>query len=354
MADSSGSPERRTFLKIGAGVVGGLVVGAGVAYLAKPSTTATTTSVSTETMSGSNTTETSTSTVTGPVTTTTTTATVTGPTTTSTVTGPTSTTTVTGQGTTSTVTNTTTATTTATSTVVCTGGITNLTAFLVLNPTEALEVTALAENMVPSDSNGPGCKEAGCVYFIDSQLAGGNYGFNAKMYMQGPFVQPNQTGSLTVKALNGQMITYTGGSPTEYRGNPYYYQHPFQYRELWEAGLAALEVYSNSAYGGNFETLSAANQTQVIADCWANKPTNFTVPTAEDFISEVQEMVWAGFVTDPIHGGNKGMVGWTYVGYNGQNEGNFYNCGYTTKQLMVMSTPVVLKPASLGQLQAAT
>ena len=351
MADSSSAsnasnPDRRNFLKIGAGVVGGLVVGAGVAYLAKPSTTATTT----ETAQGS-------------------TTTVTGPGGTTTVTGPPSTTTVTGQGSTTTVTSTeqdstvtstvtntatTTATTTATSTVVCTGGVQNLTAFLVLNPTEVAEVSALAEIMVPSDSNGPGCKEAGCVYFIDSQLAGGNYGFNAKMYMQGPFVQPNQTGSLTVKALNGQMITYTGGSPTEYRGNPYYYQHPFQFREFWEAGLAALEVYSNTAYGGNFETLSAANQTQVIADCWANKPTNFTVPSAEDFISEVQEMVWAGFVTDPIHGGNKNMVGWSYVGYNGQNEGNFYNCGYTTKQLMVMSTPVPLKPVSLGQLQAAT
>ena len=261
-------------------------------------------------------------------------------------------------------------------------------AFLVLNPQEVAEVQAIAESMIPDTSTNPGANAAGVAYFIDNQLQG-VYGFNAKFYMQGPFQAPNQSTlnqtvsnpsplpatTLSVRASNGEMITYTGGTPVEVLGQPYYYQHPFQMRQFWETGLNAFEVYCNAAYGGNFETLSAANQASAIADLWAGKPTGATwatsmgVPTAagstaptiqsltnfgpspQEWVSEVQEMVWAGFVTDPIHGGNENMVSWKYFAYNGVNEGNFYGEGYTTKQLMVSQTHVVLQPASLGQLQ---
>jgi hypothetical protein len=70
-----------------------------------------------------------------------------------------------------------------------------------------------------------------------------------------------------------------------------------------------------------------------------------------DFAYELFFMVWNGFWVDPVYGGNKGMVGWSYVGFHGTNLGNFYNEGYTSKQLMVATTPITLKPASLGQYQ---
>jgi DNA-binding FrmR family transcriptional regulator len=222
-------------------------------------------------------------------------------------------------------------------------------AFIILSTKEQAVVEALAETMLPSTAAGPGAKEAGVIYFIDNELAG-VYGFNAKNYMQGPFVQPNQSGPITVQSSNGP-ITYTAGTPTFGLDSGFYYQHPFQFREFWRSGILALEAYCDQAYGGDFETLTAAQKTSAIADLWANKPTNFTTPTPIEFASEVQEMVWAGFVMDPMHGGNRNMVGWTYLGFNGTNEGNFYNEGYTTKQLMVMSTPVRLKPASIGQLE---
>jgi len=47
------------------------------------------------------------------------------------------------------------------------------------------------------------------------------------------------------------------------------------------------------------------------------------------------------------------MVGWTYTGFNGVNTGDFYGEGHTTMQLMVASTPTILKPVSLAQFQAA-
>jgi hypothetical protein len=70
-----------------------------------------------------------------------------------------------------------------------------------------------------------------------------------------------------------------------------------------------------------------------------------------DFFYELFFMVYSGFTMDPMYGGNKGMVGWLLTGNNGVNMGNFYGEGYTTKQIMVMSTPPVLKPASLGMFQ---
>ena len=68
--------------------------------------------------------------------------------------------------------------------------------FLTLNAKEQAAVEALAEAIIPTDSTGPGAKEAGVVYFIDHMLAG-NYGKGGNMFLQGPFIMP-QTGPLTV------------------------------------------------------------------------------------------------------------------------------------------------------------
>ena len=79
--------------------------------------------------------------------------------------------------------------------------------------------------------------------------------------------------------------------------------------------------------------------------------TQFGAVLPSDFAYELFFMVWNGFWIDPAYGGNWGMLGWKYVGFNGVNMGNFYGEGYTTKQLMVMNSPVTLQPVSLGQFQ---
>lgn len=349
MSDSSGttssaSPDRRNFLKIGAGVAGGLIIGGAVGYLAKGSSTSTATS--TQTISGPTTTSTSTETtsVSGPTvtntatTTSTATSTVSGPTTTSTTTA-----TVSGPASTQTVTSTITTTTTCSQ---ASSILSQLTGYNSLNPKEAAMVVALAEAIIPSDSNGPGATEAGVSYFIDGQLSG-EYGNNGRMYMLAPFALPNQTGSITVDC-----VTYTCGTPPIAYCSGFGYQYGLTLVDFWKLGLASLEVYSNSAYGGDFETLSSASQVKVLQDLAAGKPTNFTDgPAAPDFFKEAYMMTWAGFLTDPIYGGNRNMVGWSLLGYNGLNQGNFFGCGYTTEQLMVMCKPVALKPVSKAMLQ---
>ncbi len=236
--------------------------------------------------------------------------------------------------------------------------VNNVVGFVSLSITEHSLLEAIVETIIPSDSNGPGAKEAGVIYFIDRQLAG-DYGQSANMFMDGPFVLPGQTGSFNVNgrdiynlsSLTPVSLPYTG-TPSPRVGAGTNYQYPLNLREFWRVGLVALQAYANSsAYGGNFESLSSANQLQLLLDLWANKPTSFSNIKPSDFAYELTFMTWAGFLMDPIYGGNQNMVGWTYTGYNGVNFGNFYGEGLDQRTLMVATSPTRLKPASLAQYQ---
>jgi gluconate 2-dehydrogenase gamma chain len=235
--------------------------------------------------------------------------------------------------------------------------VNNVVGFVSLSVTEQSLLEAIVETIIPSDSNGPGAKEAGAIYFIDRQLAG-DYGQSANMFMDGPFVSPGQTGSFNVPGrdiynlsnLTPVSLTYTG-TPSPRVGAGTNYQYPLNLREFWRVGLIALQAYANSAYGGNFETLTSANQLQLLLDLWGGKPTSFGLIKPSDFAYELTFMTWAGFLMDPIYGGNQNMVGWTYTGYNGVNFGNFYGEGLDQKTLMVATSPTRLKPASLSQYQ---
>jgi hypothetical protein len=269
-------------------------------------------------------------------------------------------------------------------------------AFLSLSTTEQVELEAICEAIIPSDSSGPGAKEAGAIYFIDRQLKA-SYGMSGLNYRAGPFIPSNVSTPITVDGINypGGSVTYKNGTNTFTVSYPptanvrvgagTRYQYSFDMKTFWTIGLAGIQAYANAAYGGNFETLSAANQTACLTDLWSNKPTydgangtltggapggyqevingvnspaagvpggtQFGAVLPSDFAYELFFMVWNGYWVDPVYGGNKGMVGWTYVGFHGANLGNFYNEGYTPKQLMVLTTPVTLQPVSLGQFQ---
>ena len=282
-----------------------------------------------------------------------------------------------------------------------------VTGFVNLNINEQSLVEAIVETIIPSDSTGPGAKEAGVIYFIDRSLAG-DYGQSANMFMDAPHNRPGipaSAGPLTVKPSSAwaflqnyqqtaylpagggggagaaNPIPYPGASRTYTAGGTMYtvnygitasprvgsginLQYPVNMREFWRISLAALQAYSNKYYGGNYQTLSSANQLQVLKDLWANTPktqtnppppaddlTGFSNILPSDFAYELTFMTWAGFLMDPLYGGNQNMVGWDYVGFNGVNFGNFYGEGLNQKTLMVASTPTKLKPASLAQYQ---
>lgn len=216
--------------------------------------------------------------------------------------------------------------------------------FITLGSTEQTEVEALVETIIPSDNNGAGAKEAGVIFFIDHQLAG-EYGNNARMYMKGPFVSAGQSGSITVDE-----ITYSGGTASQIFSGPQY-QYNMPLREFWRTGLAALETYSNSAYGSNFENLNSIQKTQVLTDLYNNKPTSFSNILPKDFFDELMFMAWSGFLMDPVYGGNNGMVGWSLTGFTGADLGDSFNNGRNVMKLMVASSPTRYPPHSLGELQ---
>ena len=230
--------------------------------------------------------------------------------------------------------------------------------FLTLNGTERIIVEALADAIIPTDSNGPGAKEAGVVYFIDHMLAG-NYGKGGNMFLQGPFVTP-QPGTLTVMGAvypntTKTAITYSGGTITPGLQAGTAYQYAFNPREFWRRGLVFLENYCKAAKGGAFETLPSATQIIVLQELFDNSSSNtalqtaFQGPNAAEFFNEVHDLVTAGFWADPVYGGNQGMVGWKLIGFNANYWGD--DIGLGAMKLMVASTPTRLTPKSLGQLQ---
>jgi gluconate 2-dehydrogenase gamma chain len=222
--------------------------------------------------------------------------------------------------------------------------------FLALSQDEQATLTAAVEAIIPTDSSGPGAAEAGVVYFIDRQLAT-DYGKSGGMYMQGPFVPTGVTSSITLTSTSGQSIVYPAGTFSPGPGGGYSFQYGLNMREFWRVSLGALETYSTSAYGGKFESLSPTDQAQALADLWNNKPTSFGSILPSDFAWELFFMTWSGFLTDPLYGGNRNMVGWKYVAFNGVNMGNFYGEGYTPQELMLATTATRLQPASLAQFQ---
>jgi gluconate 2-dehydrogenase gamma chain len=239
------------------------------------------------------------------------------------------------------------------------GQITNQTAFLTLNPNERVLVEALAEAIIPSDSTGPGAKEAGVVYFIDHMLAG-NYGKGGNMFLQGPFIHP-QSSSLSVMgakypATSKSAITYSGGTITPRMQAGTAYQYAFNPREFWRRGLVSLQNYCQAAKGGkNFQDLSASDQTAVLQELFDNSDSNtalqsaFSAPTAAEFFNDVYDLTVAGFWADPIYGGNQNMVGWELIAFNANYWGE--DIGLNAVKLMTAGSPTRLAPKSLGQFQ---
>lgn len=134
---------------------------------------------------------------------------------------------------------------------------------------EARIVEAACSRIFPSDESGPGAKEAGVVIFIDRQLAG-PYGRDKYRYTKPPFVE-----SMPEHGYQG-------------KENP---------REVYREGIAKL---------GNFADLTPAEQDQKLRSI---EKTTFFVMLRRHTIE--------GMFSDPMHGGNAGLIGWQLIGFPG-------------------------------------
>ncbi|MCC7024547.1 MAG: gluconate 2-dehydrogenase subunit 3 family protein [Thermomicrobiales bacterium] len=183
-------------------------------------------------------------------------------------------------------------------------------------PFQAAIVEAAAARLVPTDDLGPGATEAGVVYFIDRQLAKEHEGFRGPIYNQGPF--------LAGKATQGDQSMLS---------------MPHRFR----IGILGMEHYARQVYGGRgFAQLDPDEQDRILRDMEDGTADLFsatlTAPPAEQqtppfdpsaqsgitakaFFELLLSYTIAGFFADPVHGGNRDMVGWKMIGFPGAQMG---------------------------------
>jgi len=154
---------------------------------------------------------------------------------------------------------------------------------------EATAVEAIVDRIIPPDPDTPGGKDAGCAVFIDRQLKG-PYGSAAGLYRLGPYTKGTK-----------EQGPQSANTPAE----------------LYRKGLAGLDRYCKANNGGKgFTQLSAEQQDGVLKKIEAGE-VKFDEVDAQGFVDALLKDVPEGFFSDPIHGGNKNMVGWSMIGFPG-------------------------------------
>lgn len=143
---------------------------------------------------------------------------------------------------------------------------------------EALVVEAITEQIIPADDV-PGAKEANVINFIDKQLA-----------------------SVFAK-----------------------------HQEVYRLGIAGVQQTSNLMHGGNFETRSWEQQTEILKTLEAGEAQGETWQSMspQKFFELIRDHAMQGFYGSPRHGGNRRfasfkMLGLDYPRIVGQNRYNVF------------------------------
>lgn len=162
--------------------------------------------------------------------------------------------------------------------------------WLFFTPDEVTTMEAVVDRLVPADDLSIGGKEAGCVVYLDRQLAG-SYGMSSRLYTAGPFLP---------------------GLPTQG------YQAADTPSQRYRLGIAALNKWVRDNKGGNrFADLSPEDQDAVLKDMEAGKIELGRGVEANAFFNLMLNGTMEGFFADPIYGGNKEMASWRMLGFPG-------------------------------------
>ncbi len=101
------------------------------------------------------------------------------------------------------------------------------------------------------------------------------------------------------------------------------------YLSLYRNGLRAVDRHSRRRFRATFSALEAARRDLVLADFEAGNIPDFR--KAAEFFETVRYHVMEGVFGEPQYGGNKDMIGWSLVGFPGQQLG--YPDPYVNKQV---------------------
>ncbi len=163
-------------------------------------------------------------------------------------------------------------------------------ALLFFNQTEANTIAAMAERIFPADATGPGAGDLHVMEYIDRRLAGG-YGLGAKLYRQGPFYVPADSG-------HGWQIN---AAPAQ----------------VYRDAIAAINTYAQRKHNGTFYDLAPDAQDAVLADLEGAKVDTLALMPPADFFTLFSQDVMQGLFADPLYGGNYGVGGWKLIGFPG-------------------------------------
>lgn len=156
-----------------------------------------------------------------------------------------------------------------------------------LHPAEAEFIRAATARLLPGDMQSPGALEADVTNFIDQALAS-PWGKGHKMYLAGP---------------------WKDGTPQQG------YQLKFTPAELYRSALTAILREQENA-NTSFSQMSAADQDAYLQKLETGKLDLDGVPSDVFFDMLLQNTI-EGFLSDPIYGGNRAMVGWKAIGFPG-------------------------------------
>jgi gluconate 2-dehydrogenase gamma chain len=150
-------------------------------------------------------------------------------------------------------------------------------------------IKAAVGRLIPSEGAGPGGLDAGVPEFIDRQMEL-PYGHGAYFYLKGPFLDDSPP-------TLGYQLRY----------NP---------REIYRIGIAAVNSSTQKSQGKDFFQLSTVDQDYFLAAMEKGEAAFATVPSTVLF-AQLLTNTREGYFSDPLYGGNRGMVAWKWIGFPG-------------------------------------
>ncbi len=156
-------------------------------------------------------------------------------------------------------------------------------------PAEWAFVQAAVARLIPADEIGPGALEAGVPEFIDRQMDAA-FGTASLWYMQGPYV----------------------ASAPEFG-----YQDRQAPRDVYRAGIAATDRYCTAMLGSKtFAQLDSVAQDKLL-QALESGTVMLDGANGKAFFAFLLQNTREGYLSDPMHGGNKDAAGWKMIGFPG-------------------------------------
>ncbi len=152
-------------------------------------------------------------------------------------------------------------------------------------------LTAVFDRLIPHDELGPSASEAGCVDFLDAQM-NGPYGESKDMYLDRP-----------LQAEESSLMGLTISLRTR--------------RDYILAGLMFINRCAQQQHGRSFAELDGDQMDAILRDLEHGRLDWEGTGSGNRLFDFLLLSVREGYFSDPLYGGNRGMVGWKLVGFPG-------------------------------------